>query len=636
MLNFIRNLKIAKKSDLVKETSSIRSSYYSEYQDILNGYNPNSLVTKKGLEVFDDMMLDEQVKSALQTKIYAVLAAGWDVHSPAPKYDKHTEFIKNSFNEWLEGSFSDVMIELLTFLKYGYVVAEQNYEYEGNSVYLKNIKVRAPHTFEFHPDEYGNLPKDTGLRQHQNPGGLVPLPIDKFITYSYRMEFSNYYGKSDLLEAYRDWFLKDQMVKMEAIYLEKYASPPIVGKHENMNPLEIQKLMTVLKTMRSSGAIVVPKTVEFEFLNAVANGGNAFRKSIEAKDNAISKAILMPTELGYNKVDNGSNAKAQTQFEVFLWSVENIRKAVEEAIINEQIIKPLIYYNFGEQEKYPYFKFNPLKEKDKMALFSTWIEVLKIKAALPTREDEDYIRKTLEMPERTETSELLEVAPEPTNNPTDPNEPKVDENGDPIEQKKTKDFIGTSKSGNWGHKGYPRGGEELSESDQQSIVDEMVSGGISFDSRVAINRYTRENSFDINRGLRDGAQLDWFNEKERKTISGMDDAMSRTPELKKDISVYRVTKTGKSIPKEGSTFIDKGFVSTTFSSGSIKDVKKSLNQKDGKVISIKVPKGSKILPIQGKFGSREFHGENEGILNRGTKFKVIKNSDNVIELEVML
>jgi len=32
----------------------------------------------------------------------------------------------------------------------------------------------------------------------------------------------------------------------------------------------------------------------------------------------------------------GSNAKAMTQFDVFMWTIESIRRNIEEAIVNEQ------------------------------------------------------------------------------------------------------------------------------------------------------------------------------------------------------------------------------------------------------------------------------------------------------------
>jgi hypothetical protein len=55
------------KPDL-EEHSSIKSAYYTDYYTIISGDNPSHIVRAKGLEVFDDMLYDEQVKACLLLK----------------------------------------------------------------------------------------------------------------------------------------------------------------------------------------------------------------------------------------------------------------------------------------------------------------------------------------------------------------------------------------------------------------------------------------------------------------------------------------------------------------------------------------------------------------------------------------
>lgn len=415
-------------AELNEEYSSIKSSFYPEYITMMNGYNPDILVGKKSLSVFDDMMRDEQVKAALLTKIHAILSSSFEFHSPSDKFQKQTDFVRKNLVDDMEGSFNDNLFEMIqSFLQYGVLIAELNYVYKDGAVLLKNIKPRAPHTFKIYDDEFGDIAVD-GLRQYQT-AGLVPMPLEKFVVYSYRKKFSNFWGSSDLVECYRPWFIKDNLTKMEAIYLEKHAIPSLIAKYENMAAPQRKKLMSVLQSMRSASTVLIPKGVEVEFQNVISNGGMHFRNAINYQNESISKAILMPNQLGFNKTELGSNAKAMTQFDVFMWTIESIRNNIEESIVNEQIIKRLVYYNFGEQEDYPQFKFNPLKEKDKMTLYAQWKDLVANKIVLPTKEDEDFIRKSLEMPERTEESELLEV---PADEPVDPNavDPNDPENSD--------------------------------------------------------------------------------------------------------------------------------------------------------------------------------------------------------------
>lgn len=405
--------------NLTNEQSVISVDDYPEGMDILNGYNPASIVTRHGLQIFNKMRNDEQVKAALGTKKHAILSTGWDIIPASPSaFDKKlADFAKKSLTAWYTGSFDDTLFELTTFLDFGYAIAEENWMIEDGVIYLDHIKVRAPHDIEFHPDEFGNLGQD-GLRQRQvrptGPviSGMTVLDQQKFIIYTYRKEFDNWFGRSDLIECYRSWFIKDQLVKAEAIFLEKYGSPSIIAKVGQMKRADRQALMKIFRKLRSNSVAVIGDDVTTEIINPVAATGLLFRKAIRDHDEAISKAILMPNQLGFNVQEVGSFAKAKTHFNVFLWVVENIRRDMAEKIVNEQIIKRLIFYNFGEQDGYPEFRWNPMDEEDKAELFKVWLEALKIGAVIQTKEDEDMIRKGLGFPERNEDSTPMETPTE--------------------------------------------------------------------------------------------------------------------------------------------------------------------------------------------------------------------------------
>jgi hypothetical protein len=55
-------------------------------------------------------------------------------------------------------------------------------------------------------------------------------PAD-FVVYSHLKMFSNHRGRSALLAAYRDWWLKQAAVQLWGVGLEKWGSPVIVGKY---------------------------------------------------------------------------------------------------------------------------------------------------------------------------------------------------------------------------------------------------------------------------------------------------------------------------------------------------------------------------------------------------------------------
>lgn len=169
-------------------------------------YNPSLLVSRKGLDVFDSMRRDDQVKAALAFKKMAVLSTGWEVVNPAGRDEawEPTLFIREQI-ENVEGSFRQCLLNILSALDYGFSAAELLFspittgEYKGN-IGLKAIKTRRPHSIEFAADEHGNLLPD-GVRQTGTIKELKMSP-EKFLIFVPEYEFGNWYGRSDLEACY--------------------------------------------------------------------------------------------------------------------------------------------------------------------------------------------------------------------------------------------------------------------------------------------------------------------------------------------------------------------------------------------------------------------------------------------------
>jgi hypothetical protein len=91
-------------------------------------YNPSVLVTRKGLELFDQMKQDEQVKYALRFKKDTILAPGWEIVSPGDQKDdwEVTQFVREQF-EMVEGGFNKALGKVMTAMEYGYSISEKVY-----------------------------------------------------------------------------------------------------------------------------------------------------------------------------------------------------------------------------------------------------------------------------------------------------------------------------------------------------------------------------------------------------------------------------------------------------------------------------------------------------------------------------
>ena len=96
-------------------------------------------------------------------------------------------------------------------------------------------------------------------------------------------------------------------------------------------------------------------------------------------------------------IESGAYNLGLKHFEIFEKHILFIQNRLAD-MVNDQIIKPLIIYNYGELEEYPVFKFQPYKDEN-------YIDVLKIflqsqQQGMPiTNKDYDHFRKLIKFPE---------------------------------------------------------------------------------------------------------------------------------------------------------------------------------------------------------------------------------------------
>lgn len=375
-------------------------------------FNPSILVQRKGIRVFDEMRRDDQVKAALTFKKHAVFAAGWRVESPEGKPDdwEPTAFIREQFDA-LEGTFSGMLLEIMTALDFGYSVSEKIFEEEGGRVVLRAVKTRAPHSIEFKSDAHGNLAED-GILQWQNEQGLVAMPTEKFIVFRNMREFGNPYGTSDLEAAYRGHWFKQNAYRWFGMCLERYGIPPIFAKYKSgsLNTAQIEALKGVLENIQASTVALIPfedEPADLDFWAPELAGqvARVFEPAIAMLNTDISRAILMPGLLGLTPEQRvGSMARAKVVFDVFLFVRDFIAGEIADTAINEQLIRPLIELNFPVDEM-PILRIMPIDDNLQKELFDSWVALVGADVVTKQESDEAHIRQLLKFPPRDETEE---------------------------------------------------------------------------------------------------------------------------------------------------------------------------------------------------------------------------------------
>jgi hypothetical protein len=371
-------------------------------------YNPDRLAANKGgLAIYKKMREDDQVKAALHLKKAAIIHPGWTIEGDDEKLN---EFVMAVF-DGMEGTVEGAIRSILSAYDYGFSLHEKVYRYLDagpfkGKVGIETLRQKSPTRINFDIDPFGKL-KPMGIVQIQRDGQRKALDTAKFILHVYQQEFDNFYGESDLKAAYRFWFLKVNFFRYWGMYLEKFGIPLVWGKvtSPTVDAADQAKFRTIVSNLQAGMAAVAPDNLELNFLEPSNSSKDTFSTAIDTLNISIARAILLPTLLGLSAgQDKGSLARSQTESDTFDMVLGGDSREVEETI-NEQLIRALVDMNFGKQEKYPQFKFNPMREEDKNAFVVAWADAVSKQAAKSTIETDKHVRNLLSFPEMTPEEE---------------------------------------------------------------------------------------------------------------------------------------------------------------------------------------------------------------------------------------
>jgi phage gp29-like protein len=214
------------------------------------------------------MRRDDQIKAGLSLKKDFVVGGGWQIECENPEIK---EFVTDSLSrcgeaDSLDATFEDILKDILSAYDYGFSISEPVYKLRNGQYTIKSIKVRAPHSFKFHVDDKGNVEKV----EQNTPTGSISLKPSTLFHHIYMPEFGNPYGNSDLKSSYSPWKAKKFIERFLAIYLERFASPTIVGRgRPGMSPGEMDRFLGVLKSIQQSTEIAVPDGVQVDFIQNI-------------------------------------------------------------------------------------------------------------------------------------------------------------------------------------------------------------------------------------------------------------------------------------------------------------------------------------------------------------------------------
>jgi hypothetical protein len=327
-----------------------------------------------GIEQWLKMMHDPQINSAVSIFGMAGLAQGYVIANilddeDDPEYDLGSEvvdFCKANIAR-LPIPFMETLFEMVIYgFAYGHKAAEQVYEiatlphFDGPRILLKALKTKEQAATGFAVDATWNVlglvPKGVTVT---DPRQIIPRV--KFAIFAWNRQNSDPRGFSGLRPAYHSFWMKGQIYIAFMEFMARFAQPSVIGftppnaqisfKQDEKgmptgDPISPEKRMLAELTKVQNGAAgAFPHGSDVKLLEAVGDG-RVFIQAIEMCDHQINKAVIGQTLM----TDEGhyqARAASQTHQDVFGIRVRYLKTVIASMIRND-ILRPLVAYNYGE------------------------------------------------------------------------------------------------------------------------------------------------------------------------------------------------------------------------------------------------------------------------------------------------
>lgn len=226
------------------------------------------------------------------------------------------------------------------------------------------------------------------------------IDIEKLVIFTLNKRGGNLEGKSLLRTAYKHWYYKDNLYKIDAIQKERHAlGVPIIkmlGGYSAEDVAMAWEMVTNMRTNEKAGA-VLPPGFEFEFAQLGGAPVNVM-PSIDHHDSHILLNVMTQfLVMGIMAEGGGGRATGGTQLDMFQKSLKYVANMMCE-VMNLYIVPKIVGYNFKTTE-FPKMRVRNVGESKDLQMFaSAWSNLAAQNLITMDYETEQHIRKIIDFP----------------------------------------------------------------------------------------------------------------------------------------------------------------------------------------------------------------------------------------------
>jgi hypothetical protein len=322
------------------------------------------LVWPRSTGTYNQMRADSQVSALYKATVLGVSKFKWSI-DPNDCDEKMVDKYSRDYNLPILGitgkrprlrqkrrfAFKAHMLKAFKAGIYGHYPFEQvgAIHDDDEMWHLRKLAERPPNTIQdFRVAEDGGL---ISIIQNIPRGGrywgeLPEIPVDRLVMYVWEQEGANWAGRSWFRDCFKNWVIKDRLLRIDAVNHERAGGVPYIEAHPGASFAEIEQLNAMAQGFRigdtAGGAVPAGAKVQ------IAKGTNSsVIESIKYHDEAMARNwMLMIMQLGMT--ESGSRALGTTFIDFWGHGLASIADWFKDTF-NEHVLEDDVDWNYGEE-----------------------------------------------------------------------------------------------------------------------------------------------------------------------------------------------------------------------------------------------------------------------------------------------
>jgi hypothetical protein len=385
-------------------TSEIGFAGNTSYGSILRqDYNPQ-MRAGLGYKTFDQMRRsDGQVAMSLKAVKAPVLAARWYMQpaSTSAQDVKIAEYIWNNLTKQMTVSWPQLLMETLSFLDFGVYAFEKVFDIwqsgpDQGLVYWKKFAPRNPLDLQWWDyDAHGGPTGGWFYGDTASSSSAVFIPITKLLVFVNDREGGSLDGRSALRPAYKHWYYKENLYKVDAIQKERHGiGIPIIKLPPNYQDADKVAADNLGRNLRvnEKAHVTLPPFWEVAFAELKGQPVNCMT-SISHHDTMIARTVA-----AFFMTDT-PGAGIQDPNDLFLKGTRFSAEIVRD-VWNKWAIPELCGYNWPDVTDYPELRVRRIGDTTDWRQISFAIRNF-VGAGILRPDDklEEWIRNEMDLPD---------------------------------------------------------------------------------------------------------------------------------------------------------------------------------------------------------------------------------------------